>query len=409
MGWTGVADHAPDPFTHDGIDQIPVRLSKDELDGYYYGFCNRTLWPLYHDALRTPKYHRHWWGPYRDVNRRFAEQTAGVLEPGDVAWVQDYQLQLVPGMLRELTKEVTIGFYLHIPFPPVELFARLPWRREILEGLLGADVIAFQTRLGRHNFARCARRFAGAEGGTRQLRIGDRIVRLKTAPISIDSGRFAEAAKSPSVQAIAAGLRNELGPDRTIVLGVDRLDYTKGIDVRLRAFETLLESHQANDLVFVQIAVPSREEVGDYSAMRSTIEQIVGRINGDHARPGHIPVHYLYRSLPFEDLVAYYTVADVMTVTPLRDGLNLVAKEYVASRIDGDGVLVLSEFAGAAQELQSALTVNPHNLDGVAAALEEAVAMPHAEQQHRMKRMRRQVQTHDVFDWAQKCLADLNA
>ena len=409
MGWTGVADYAPDPFTHDGIDQRPVRLSKDELDGYYYGFCNRTLWPLYHDALRTPKYHRHWWGPYRDVNRRFAEETAGALDPGDVAWVQDYQLQLVPGMLRELSKEVTIGFYLHIPFPPVELFARLPWRREILEGLLGADVIAFQTRLGRHNFSRCARRFAGAEGGTRQLRIGDRIVRLKTAPISIDAGRFAEAAKTPSVQAIAAGLRNELGPDRTIVLGVDRLDYTKGIDVRLRAFETLLASHQANDLVFVQIAVPSREEVGDYSAMRSKIEQIVGRINGDHARPGHIPVHYLYRSLPFEDLVAYYTVADVMTVTPLRDGLNLVAKEYVASRIDGDGVLVLSEFAGAAQELQSALMVNPHNLDGVAAALEEAVAMPQVEQRQRMKRMRRQVQTHDVFDWAQKCLADLNA
>ncbi len=409
MGWTGIADHAPDPFTYDGIDHRPVRLSEEEVDGYYYGFCNRTLWPLYHDALRTPEYHRHWWGPYRDVNRRFAEEAASVLDPGDVAWVQDYQLQLVPGMLRELTKGVTVGFYLHIPFPPVELFARLPWRREILEGLLGADVIAFQTRLGRHNFARSAKRFAGAEGGTRQLRIGDRIVRLKTAPISIDTKRFVEAAGSPSVQAIAASLRNELGQDRTIVLGVDRLDYTKGIDVRLRAFETLLESHQANDLVFVQIAVPSREEVGDYSAMRSKIEQIVSRINGDHARPGHIPVHYLYRNLPFEELVAYYTAADVMTVTPLRDGLNLVAKEYVASRIGGDGVLVLSEFAGAAQELQSAVLVNPHDLDGVAAALEQAVAMPEAEQQQRMKRMRRQVQTHDVFDWAQKCLADLNA
>ena len=409
VGWTGMADFAPEPFTHDGIEQRAVPLSEADLDGYYYGFCNGTLWPLYHDALRVPQYHRHWWLPYREVNERFAEETARALQPDDVAWIQDYQLQLVPGMLRELRDDVTIGFYLHIPFPPLELFARLPWRTEVLEGLLGADVISFQTRLGRHNFARAAKRFIGAEGGTRQLRVGDRTVRLKTAPISIDTPRFIEAANSPRVHELAARLRHELGEDRTIVLGVDRLDYTKGIDVRLRAFETLLESHLADDLVFVQIAVPSREEVEDYSSMRSEIEQIVGRINGDHARPGHVPVHYLYRSVPFEDLVAYYSIADVMTVTPLRDGMNLVAKEYVASRVGGDGVLMLSEFAGAAQELQSAVLVNPHDVDGVAASLEQAVAMPEAEQRERMGRMRRNVQRHDIFDWAQKCLADLNA
>jgi len=409
VGWTGMADFAPEPFTHDGIEQRPVPLSQADIDGYYYGFCNGTLWPLYHDALRVPQYHRHWWGPYREVNQRFAEETAGALQPNDVAWIQDYQLQLVPGMLRELRDDVSIGFYLHIPFPPLELFARLPWRKEVLEGLLGADVIAFQTRLGRHNFARAAKRFAGAEGGTRQLRFGDRTVRLKTAPISIDTARFIEAAKSAEVQQKAAALRKELGEDRTVVLGVDRLDYTKGIDVRLRAFEALLDTHPADDLVFVQIAVPSREEVDEYSLMRSEIEQIVGRINGTHGRPGHVPVHYLYRSVPFEDLVAYYSVADVMTVTPLRDGLNLVAKEYVASRIQGDGVLMLSEFAGASQELQSALLVNPHDLDGVAAHLVEAVAMPEEEQRLRMGRMRRHVQRHDIFDWAQKCLADLNA
>ncbi len=409
VGWSGVADVAPEPFTHDGVEQRPVRLSAAELDGYYYGFCSGTLWPLYHDVLRVPEYHRHWWRAYRDVNRRFAEETAGALNGGDVAWIQDYQLQLVPQMLRQLRDDVTIGFYLHIPFPPLELFARLPWRQEILEGLLGANVIAFQTRLGRHNFVRCAKRFAGAEGGNRQLRVGDRVVRLKTAPISIDTPRFVEAAKSPSVQEAAARLRADFGPKRTVVLGVDRLDYTKGIDVRLRAFETLLESRSADDLVFVQVAVPSREEVGDYATMRSRIEQMVGRINGDHGRPGHIPVHYLYRSLPFEDLVAHYTVADVMTVTPLRDGLNLVAKEYVASRVDGRGVLLLSEFAGAAQELPSAVLVNPHDVDGVAAALERAVAMPVEEQRQRMRRMRRQVKSHDVFDWAQKCLTDLGA
>ena len=409
VGWTGVADFAPEPFIHNGIEHRPVRLSSAELDGYYFGFCNGTLWPLYHDAIRAPEYHRHWWRPYRDVNRRIAEETADALHSGDVAWVQDYQLQLVPGLLRDLRDDVTIGFYLHIPFPPVELFARLPWRREMLDRLLGADVIAFQTRLGRHNFVRCAKQFAGAEGNTQQLRVDDRIVRLKTAPISIDTRRFVEAAKSPSVQASAARLREELGPERTVVLGIDRLDYTKGIDVRLRAFETLLESHSADDFVFVQVAVPSREEVGGYATMRTQIEQIVGRINGDHARPGHVPVHYLYRSLPFEDLVAYYTVADVMTVTPLRDGLNLVAKEYVATRVDGGGVLVLSEFAGAAQELESAVLVNPHDLDGVAAALEQAIAMPTEEQGQRMDRMRRQVLSHDVFAWAEKCLTDLGA
>jgi len=409
VGWPGLPDFAPEPFIHDGIELRPVALTPAELDGYYHGYCNGTLWPLYHDALRTPQYHRRWWGPYREVNRRFAEETAHALRPDDVAWIQDYQLQLVPGMLRDLRDDVTIGFYLHIPFPPLELFARLPWRREMLDGLLGADVISFQTRLGRHNFARSAKRFAGAEGGTRQLRIGDRIVRLKTAPISIDTQKFNDAARSSAVQASAARLRQELKPDRTVVLGVDRLDYTKGIDVRLRAFETLLESHPSDDLVFVQIAVPSREEIGDYAEMRAKIEQIVGRINGDHARPGLVPVHYLYRNLPFEDLVAYYSIADVMTVTPLRDGLNLVAKEYVASRVDGDGVLVLSEFAGAAQELQSAVQVNPHDLDGVAASLEQAVTMPTDEQRQRMGRMRRQVKTHDVFAWAQKCLADLNA
>ncbi len=386
-----------------------MALSSGEVDGYYAGFCNGTLWPLYHDALRVPQYHRHWWGPYRTVNRRFAEETARALGRNDVAWVHDYQLQLVPGMLRELRDDVTIGFFLHIPFPPIELFARLPWRREILEGLLGADVVAFQTRLSRHNFARCAQRFTSAEGATRQLRFQDRTVRLKTAPISIDVSRYVAAAGTPEVKEIATRLKEELGPERTVLLGVDRLDYTKGIDVRLRAFETLLESHPADDLVFVQIAVPSREDVDFYSDMRSGIEQIVGRINGDYARPGHVPVHYLYRSLPFSELVAYYTIADVMTVTPLRDGLNLVAKEYVASRTDDDGVLVLSEFAGAAQELQSAVLVNPHDLNGVAASLEEAVAMPEAEQRRRMAKMRRQVQTHDVFDWARRCLADLNA
>ena len=406
VGWTGAPDDAPAPFVHDGIEQRPVRLSQAEVDDFYLGFSNGTIWPLYHDAIRPPDFHRHWWRPYVAVNRRFAEQAAETLRPGDLAWVHDYQLQLVPGMLRKLRPDVRIGFFLHIPFPPVEILARLPWRGEILEGLMGADVVAFQTRLGRHNFGRAVRRFLGGEGTTRWLRAEGRTVRLMSAPISIDTRRYASLAASESVGARVDALRHELGADRKIVLGVDRLDYTKGIDVRLRAFDTLLQRYRerAEDVLFVQVAVPSREGVDDYAAMREQVEALVGRINGAHGELHHVPVHYRYGSLEPEELVAYYRMADVMCVTPLRDGMNLVAKEYVASRPGDNGVLVLSEFAGAAQELRQALLVNPYDVDGVADALWRALHLPLPEAQARMQSMRRQVQRYDVFRWAHACI-----
>ncbi len=341
-----------------------------------------------------------------EVNRRYAEKAAEALQPGDLAWVHDYQLQLVPAMLRSLRPDVRIGFFLHIPFPPVEIFARLPWRLQVLEGLLGADVLAFQTRLGRHNFGRCARRFGDAEGTTRELRHKGRTIRLMSAPISIDESRYATLATSPSVRARAEVLRSELGENRRVLLGVDRLDYTKGIDVRLRAFDTLLERHpdHANDLVFVQVSVPSRESVGDYVEIREQVERLVGRINGAHGEFHRMPVHYSYGGLEAEDLVAYYQIADVMCVTPFRDGMNLVAKEYVASRQANRGVLVLSEFAGAAQELRQALLVNPYDVDGVADALWRALNLPPAEERNRMRALRRQVRSHTVFDWARTCI-----
>lgn len=412
VGWAGSAGEAPEPFEHDGIEQRSVALSEDEVDGFYYGFCNGTLWPLYHDAVISPEFHRHHWRPYRAVNERYARVAAAALSPDDIAWVQDYQLQLVPGMLRSIRDDITIGFYLHIPFPPIELFSRLPWRRQIIEGLLGADVLAFQTRASVQNFARAARRYGGAESvGRGELRWKGRSIKMQRAPIAIDTAHFESLARSESVQKRAAELRHELGDATHIFLGVDRLDYTKGIDLRLKSFAGLLEqsADQPRRYAFVQVAVPSRENVPAYQELRSEIEQLVGRINGDYGEPGWSPVSYLYRSLDLEDLIAYYVVADVMVVTPLRDGMNLVAKEYVACRRGRPGVLVLSEFAGAAEQLRAAVIVNPHDVDGVTETLRLVAAMDRGEARARMQRLRRMVRSETVFDWARDCLAMLEA
>lgn len=412
VGWPGIPDSDPEPFDHDGIDQRPVTLSQEEVDDFYYGFCNATLWPLYHDAIVAPEFDRRNWQSYVAVNEKYAETTAGVAGVGDIVWVQDYQLQLVPSILRSIIADATIGFYLHIPFPPIEVFARLPWRRQIIEGLLGADVVAFQTRQSVDNFSRAARRFADAESvGKRDLLWRDRSVHLQAAPIAIDTAEFEQLAGSASVQERARQIRSELGDPEHVILGMDRLDYTKGIDLRLEAFESLLESapRDRHKYAFVQVAVPSREQVPAYQQLRVDIEQIVGRINGDYGEPGWAPVSYLYRTFPLEEVIAYYVASDVMLVTPLRDGMNLVAKEYAASRIAGDGVLILSEFAGAAEQLRSALIVNPYDIDAVAQTLSWATTMPIGEQRQRMRKLRNAVSKADVFEWARDCLATLEA
>ncbi len=409
IGWSGVPDREFEPFDHSGIRQVPVFLSQEEYESFYVGFCNGTLWPLYHDAVREPQFHRHWWRPYRDVNQKFAETAAKTLTSEDVAWVQDYQLQLVPKMLRELTTVHRIGFYLHIPFPPVELFAKMPWRGDVLEGLLGADVLAFQSRSSRTNFSVAARELVGARGSTRLLEWEGREIILQVAPIGIDTTMFKRHASSEVTLATAELIRSRLGDPKIVVLGVDRLDYTKGIDLRMRALQTLLDRRPdlAGDVVLVQIAVPSREDVAEYRKIRRDIEGLVGRINGDLAQVGRPPIHYLYRSVPFDELIAYYRAADVMLVTPLRDGMNLVAKEYVASRYDNTGALILSEFAGAAEQLTQALLVNPYDLNGLADMLERSVAMSQDEQARRMSLLRGSVARHDVFWWAERCLAPL--
>lgn len=406
VGWAGIADEDVEPFSHAGVDQIPVTLSRAELDEYYLGFCNETLWPLLHDAIRASDFHRSWWRAFRRVNERFAEAVIDVLEPGSLVWVQDYHLALLPELIKARRPDTKVRFFLHTPFPPAEIYARLPWRRQILNGLLAAGSIGFQTERSAANFRRAAVEYAGAEEIPEGLIHDGSVTRVIVAPISIDVAAIEEAARTPQVEQQVDRLREELGNPRYIMLGVDRLDYTKGIDVRLRAFETLLEQtpELAEETTFIQISVPSRQSIDDYADMREQIELAVGRINGAYGGLHHMPVHYIYKSLPREDLVAYYRLADLMLVTPLADGMNLVAKEYVASRVDGDGVLLLSEFAGAAKELLSAVLVNPFDIDGVARAMGSALQMEPAERRRRMAPMRETVRTNDVHAWARRAI-----
>jgi Trehalose-6-phosphate synthase len=406
VGWPGLADADVAPLVEDGLQLHPVRLSAQEVEEYYEGFSNATLWPLYHDVVATPAYHRHWWQSYVRVNERFAEVVAGIAAKGATVWIQDYQLQLTPAALRALRPDLRIGFFLHIPFPPTELYQQLPWRREIVEGLLGADLVGFHTPGGVRNFRWLATRFTDATPGhgRHEVTYGDRTVKLGAFPISIDSAHLDELSRTPEVQERAKQIRADLGNPARVILGVDRLDYTKGINVRLRAFEELLDEGRCDDTVMIQLATPSRERVEHYQQMRADIEQSVGRINGMHARVGHPMLHYLHQSLPRDELAAFFVAADVMLVTPLRDGMNLVAKEYVACRSDFGGVLVLSEFAGAAIELKDAILVNPHDTDGVKNALHAALTMPAAEGRRRMRALRRQVMAHDVDRWARSFL-----
>ncbi|UFU03537.1 trehalose-6-phosphate synthase [Ruania suaedae] len=415
VGWSGSPDQHLDSFDTDGMHLVPVPLSEQEVERYYEGFSNATLWPLYHDVIVAPEYHRIWWNSYREVNQRFAEAAAGTAERGATVWVQDYQLQLVPEMLRRLRPDVRIGFFNHIPFPPVELFGQLPWRKQVIDGLLGADLVGFQRTGDAANFLRAVRRFT--EHGTRgqQVTIGphwnrpERHVRAGTFAISIDSAKVDEAARSEKTQQRAAQLRSELGDPDVLMLGVDRLDYTKGIRHRIKAFGELVAEKKLTvpRTALVQVASPSREQVEQYKTLRQEVEVMVGHINGDHGSWGRSAIYYMHHSYPFEEMVALYRAADVMLVTALRDGMNLVAKEYVAARPDLGGVLVLSEFAGAADELGQALLINPHDIEGTKAAMMEAATMSPAERRRRMRTLRKRVLENDVQGWAEKFLSVL--
>jgi trehalose 6-phosphate synthase len=419
VGWAGQPDLEFEPFVSDGIHIVPVALSADDIENYYEGFSNDTLWPLYHDVIAPPSYHREWWESYVAVNRRFADAAVAVAADGAVVWVQDYQLQLVPKMLRTARPDLTIGFFNHIPFPPYGIYSQLPWRTQIIDGLLGADVIGFQRVADASNFQRAARRLLGSVTKSAYIEVqaddatgaASRRVLAKAFPISIDSSSFEEMARDPAIQARAKEIREGLGNPKTVMLGVDRLDYTKGIGHRLKAFGELLAEGriEVEDVTLVQVASPSRERVAAYMQLRDEIELTVGRINGDFGTMSHQAISYHHHGYPREEMVALYLAADVMLVTALRDGMNLVAKEYVASRFDDDGVLVLSEFAGASDELRRSLRINPHDIDGLKDAIVQAVEMPRVERQRRMRSMRKLVLANDVARWSAEFLTALRA
>ena len=374
---------------------VPVLLTAEEVHSYYEDFSNGVLWPLFHYLLDRVPLDSLGWDAYMRVNARFADAVAANYEPGDTIWVQDYQLLLLPQLLRERLPLARIGFFLHIPFPASEVFRMLPWRADVLRGVLGADLVGFHTPSYARNFASAVMRILGHEPTFDEVTIEGRRVQFRAFPMGIDAAAFTGPGE-PLEDDFA------LRPDEVLLLGVDRLDYTKGIRRRLKAVERVLERRPdlRGKLRMVQVAVPSRENVGAYGDFRARVEQTIGAINGRFSTLGNVVVHYLYRGLPQAQLLSLYRAAAVMLVTPLRDGMNLVAKEFTAARTDGDGVLILSEFAGAAEEMPEALLVNPFDIDGMADAIEQALAMPEAERRARMTQLNARVTHFDVHRWA---------
>ncbi len=389
---------------------VPVHLTAEEIERYYEGFANQVLWPLCHYLVDHVPVDAAGWKAYRDANERFAQVVVETYRPGDLIWVHDYQLMLLPALLRERLPDARIGFFHHIPFPSFEVFRILPWRRDLLDGLLGADLVGFHTYWYQRHFLGSLLHVAGIDAEVDTVRLGDRTVRVGVFPMGIDAAAFDTRARTPQNHDDIIRLRAD-GGDRRILLGVDRLDYTKGIPRRLLAFERLLQRRPdlRDSVRYVQLAVPSREGVDTYRSFRRHVNELVGRINGAVATLASTPVHYLHRSVSQRELVALYGAADVMLVTPLRDGMNLVAKEFVASRPDEDGGLVLSEFAGAAAELGDAVVVNPYDVDDMSVAMERALEMPRDQRQARMQAMRRQVFGHDVHAWAASFVEQLQA
>jgi trehalose 6-phosphate synthase/phosphatase len=389
-------------------DSIPLFLDRKDFELYYNGFSNGCLWPLFHYFPQFAHFDEQEWAAYQSVNRIFAERITSIAGPNDSIWVHDYHLLLLPTLLRQALPDASIGFFLHIPFPSYEIFRMLPWREQILSGMIGADLVGFHTYGYARHFLSSLLRILGLEQNFGRVSVGDRIVQVETFPLGIDTERFAHAQDLPAVQTRLRELKDEIG-GRKVILSVDRLDFTKGILERLMAYEHFLEEHpEWHDRVsLVSLLVPSRTRVPEYQSLKSQVDEQIGRINGEFGQPGWNPITYLYRSLPFEQLASLYLLADVALVTPLRDGMNLVAKEYLASHTDGSGVLVLSETAGAAAELGEALIVNPHDQEGLVRALDQALSMPVEEQRTRNAPMRARLSRYDINRWTTEFLAQL--
>jgi trehalose 6-phosphate synthase/phosphatase len=408
VGWPAVASDKITPQEKRKIStQLaeqnwhPVFLSAKDIRNYYDGFCNKTIWPLFHYFPLHTVYEDRYWQAYERVNKAFCDAVLKIAEPDDQIWVHDYQLMLLPELLRKHLPNAQIGFFLHIPFPSFEMFRLLPWRKEILTGLLGADLIGFHTYDYVRHFLSSAARIVGTEHSMGTLAVGNRVVKVDAFPMGIDYEKYSGAVKDSKVGKALTSIRKKVS-DKKIIISIDRLDYTKGIFQRLEAFDLFLSQNPKykKKVTLILVAVPSRTDVGDYVELRKQVEGLVGRINGEHGTIGWVPVWYLYCFLPFEKLVALYNIADVALVTPLRDGMNLIAKEFIAAKTDGRGVLILSEMAGAAGELGEAIVVNAHNKQAIIDAVKEALEMPVEEQIERNRTMQKRLSRYTVKRWA---------
>lgn len=380
---------------------IPVFLNSVEIKEYYEGFSNEVLWPIFHYYASThANYKQSNWNYYKEVNKKFSEVLAQYVQPDDVIWIHDYQLLLLPALIRAINPNISIGFFLHIPFPSVELFRLLPWRNELLNGMLGADLLGFHTFNDVKHFLETATQFLPVTSSANTITVDDRILVAEPFPMGIDSVKYNSLPQQEKVKKHLRALKR-VSQDRRTILCIDRLDYSKGIPQRLQAFEKLLIKHPEyiGKVALQMIVVPSRDKVAQYKELKKLIDRRVGEINSRFRTIDWNPVNYFYRSFPIEELSALYAHSDVCMVTPMRDGMNLVSKEYVASRVDETGVLILSEMAGASKELVDAIIVNPSNVDSVTEAIVSALEMPKSEQTRRMKIMRKVVSKFSVNHW----------
>lgn len=383
-------------------DLIPVYISKLYFDDYYQGFCNEMIWPLFHYFVQYAHYNKNYWDAYLRVNGIFCEKILEISKPDDLIWIHDYHLMLLPQLLRKSYPNISIGFFLHIPFPSSEIFRLIPWCNEIIQGLLGADLIGFHTFDYVRHFLESIRRILGHEHTLGKVTFGNRIIKVDSFPMGIDFNKFSNSQKDSIVQKNISKLKKDIGKDYKVILSIDRLDYTKGIPERLEAFDIFLKNYPMfrGKVIFIMVAVPSRIEVTHYKLLKDQVDNLIGRINGKYGKIGWVPIWYLYRSFEFDELTALYSIADVLFLTPLRDGMNLVAKEYIATKVDQNGVLILGEMAGTAKELSEAIVINPNDQEKTADALKDALEMDVDEKKIRMKSMRARLKRYDIARWS---------
>ena len=426
IGWPGIASDSIDDDSYvplinslKKLNFCPVSLSKKEIDDFYYGLPNKCIWPLFHYFIELSKFDKKYWDSYVEINKKFSEIVIGNIEKGDIVWIHDYQLLLCPKMIKDKRPDVTIGFFLHIPFPSFEIFRIFPWRVQLIEGILGADLVGFHTYDYQRHFLSSVRRILKHEVSFNKVTLTSREVTVNTFPMGIDYNKFYNAAKDHMDQKIKekSELKKQLELHKKgdeggkLILSIDRLDYTKGVINRIKAFDVFLSKHPEyrEKVRLVMLTVPSRSDVPEYKKLKKETDEIVGRINGKYATVNWTPIWYYYRAMDFEDLIDLYMTSDIAMISPVRDGMNLVAKEFIATRVNLDGVLILSEMAGASKELFEALLVNPFDLNSMAGAIYKALTMSLNEQKERNRSMQKRLKRYTVQLWASEFMKALNS